>query len=65
MKELKPPSSLIMKNPTLNLNSDGEDVNSDSLSEIRDEEAIIEHLQEPRFGKRHRTATDQASPKMS
>ena len=62
MKEA-PPTSLIKKNPTVNLNSD--DMNSDSLSEIRDEEAIIEHLQEPRFGKRNRGGTDQASPKMS
>lgn len=65
MKEV-PPSMLIKKNPTINLNSDGlAEMNSDSLSEIRDEEAIIEHLQEPRFGKRNRAATDKASPKMS
>ena len=44
-------ASLIRKTPHIvpDLNSD--EMNSDSLSEIRDEEAIIEHLEEPRFGK--------------
>lgn len=65
MKEV-PPSTLIKKNPAMNLNiDDPDDMASDSLSEIRDEEAIIEHLQEPRFGKRNRAATNKASPKLS
>lgn len=58
-------NELIKKNPTLDLNDGLDEMNSDSLSDIRDEEAITEHLQEPRFGKRMRAATDQASPKMS
>ena len=36
--------------------------NSDSLSDIRDEEAIAEHLREPGFG-RKRSKTDKSLPK--
>ena len=38
--------------------------NSDSLSEIRDEEAIAEHLREPGFG-RKRSKTDKSQPKQA
>ena len=64
-EQKQPVNNLIKKNPTLDLNDGLDEMNSDSLSDIRDEEAITEHLQEPRFAKRMRAATDQASPKMS